>query len=103
MKREPPALLVYDHYTDGTVTVYCPYLNEPPRIIKGPGLKLVEEPSLEELPPEVPKPTYKPLFCKRCGATWTPRKKQKPVQCPKCKSPYWNKIRVYKKRISSKD
>ena len=35
--------------------------------------------------------------CKRCNYTWTQRKKQKPVQCPRCKSCYWNRERVYKK------
>jgi len=34
-------------------------------------------------------PTYK---CLRCGNTWHPRT-QNPKQCPKCKSPYWNKPR----------
>jgi len=35
--------------------------------------------------------------CERCGHVWVPRlygkKKQEPVICPKCKSPYWNKPR----------
>jgi predicted Zn-ribbon and HTH transcriptional regulator len=46
------------------------------------------------------KPLAKPqqLECKRCGRKWIPRSKKKPVQCPKCKSPYWNKKRVYKHR-----
>jgi hypothetical protein len=84
-----PALLVYHHHSDGTVTVYSPWLNEPPKIIEGPGLKPEEEP-----PPE--KPKIKQRKCKRCNYTWVPRKKQKPVQCPECKSPYWNKKRVKK-------
>jgi len=30
--------------------------------------------------------------CQRCGHEWLPRKKEeKPVVCPKCKSPYWNR------------
>ena len=30
--------------------------------------------------------------CKRCGHEWAPRnKKETPIICPKCKSPYWNK------------
>ena len=37
---------------------------------------------------ELPKYT-----CKRCGGSWTARKNKKPVQCPKCKSPYWDKDR----------
>jgi len=36
--------------------------------------------------------------CERCGHKWSPRnKKNIPISCPKCKSPYWNKKR---KRIS---
>ena len=30
--------------------------------------------------------------CKRCGHTWIPRK-EKPITCPKCRSPYWDKER----------
>ena len=33
------------------------------------------------------------LKCKRCGHQWYPRKPKKPKVCPKCKSPYWNKIK----------
>jgi len=29
--------------------------------------------------------------CERCGHKWIPRKKEQPIICPKCKSPYWNK------------
>jgi len=30
--------------------------------------------------------------CERCGHEWIPRnKKETPIICPKCKSPYWNK------------
>jgi DNA-directed RNA polymerase subunit RPC12/RpoP len=34
--------------------------------------------------------------CLRCGHKWFPRihPSREPVQCPKCKSPYWNKERV---------
>jgi len=35
----------------------------------------------------------KELKCKRCVRSWMPRKKELPTQCPKCKSPYWNKDR----------
>jgi predicted Zn-ribbon and HTH transcriptional regulator len=34
--------------------------------------------------------TQKGYKCDRCGYEWTPRKKEKPIVCPKCKSPYWN-------------
>ena len=33
------------------------------------------------------------LTCKRCGHQWFPRKPDLPVQCPNCKSPYWNRER----------
>ncbi len=30
--------------------------------------------------------------CERCNHQWIPRlKKENPIVCPKCKSPYWNK------------
>lgn len=28
--------------------------------------------------------------CRRCNHIWVARKEQKPIICPKCKSPYWN-------------
>ena len=32
-----------------------------------------------------------PIFhCCRCGYNWKARKLDVPVQCPKCRSPYWN-------------
>lgn len=31
--------------------------------------------------------------CLRCSHNWLARKIEHPVQCPKCKSPYWNKER----------
>ena len=31
--------------------------------------------------------------CKRCGYEWVPRK-DKPITCPRCRSPYWNKDRI---------
>lgn len=30
--------------------------------------------------------------CKRCGYKWVPRT-EKPITCPSCRSPYWNKER----------
>ena len=30
--------------------------------------------------------------CKRCGYKWVPRT-DKPLTCPKCRSPYWYKER----------
>ncbi len=32
------------------------------------------------------------LECKRCGHKWNPRKSEIRI-CPKCKSPYWDKIK----------
>ncbi|CAM5998723.1 unnamed protein product [Sphagnum balticum] len=29
-------------------------------------------------------------ICLRCGHSWYPRKEGVSVQCPKCRSPYWN-------------
>ncbi len=40
-------------------------------------------------------PQLATFTCKRCLGTWTPRNPQ-PQQCPKCRSPYWNKERVRK-------
>jgi hypothetical protein len=31
--------------------------------------------------------------CRRCGKAWWPRQPRKPVRCPGCKSPYWDKPR----------
>jgi predicted Zn-ribbon and HTH transcriptional regulator len=33
--------------------------------------------------------------CKRCGHEWKPKVKN-PVQCPKCRSPYWDRERIKK-------
>jgi len=36
--------------------------------------------------------------CNRCGYKWVPRSEKVPMACanPKCRSPYWNKIRERK-------
>ena len=34
--------------------------------------------------------------CHRCGKTWWPRRPQKPLRCPGCKSPYWDRPRKLK-------
>lgn len=31
--------------------------------------------------------------CERCSHQWMPRNSERPMVCPKCKSPYWNKPR----------
>jgi DNA-directed RNA polymerase subunit RPC12/RpoP len=33
-------------------------------------------------------------ICLRCGHNWRPRKDDPPVQCPRCRSPYWDRERV---------
>ena len=58
-----------------------------------PEWALIPEKEPEILIPPKPKPTFKPLTCKRCNHPWTPRSKEPPVQCPKCHSPYWNRGR----------
>ena len=32
-------------------------------------------------------------ICLRCGHNWRPRKDDPPVQCPRCRSPYWDRER----------
>lgn len=32
--------------------------------------------------------------CYRCGYMWVPRGSGKPVVCPHCKNPYWDKPRI---------
>lgn len=34
------------------------------------------------------------LRCSRCGHVWTPSGDLLPTACAKCKSPYWNRMRV---------
>jgi len=60
---------------------------------KHPDLCLIreKEPAIPPLPK--PKVTFQDLSRKRCGNTWTPRSNQPPIQCPKCRSPYWNRPR----------
>ncbi|MBA7546620.1 hypothetical protein ES705_39012 [subsurface metagenome] len=36
----------------------------------------------------------KKLKCKRCGHRWMPRV-ENVLLCPRCKSPYWNKDKVF--------
>ncbi len=37
--------------------------------------------------------------CHRCGKVWWPRRPNKPVRCPGCKSPYWDRPRRLKHPI----
>lgn len=32
--------------------------------------------------------------CERCGHEWDARQAGTPVSCPKCRSPYWDRMRV---------
>ena len=34
------------------------------------------------------------LSCLKCDYVWIPRTEQKPLVCPKCKSPYWYRERL---------
>ena len=34
------------------------------------------------------------LQCLRCGHEWNTRTERKPVQCPRCKSPAWDRNRL---------
>jgi predicted Zn-ribbon and HTH transcriptional regulator len=43
------------------------------------------------------------FVCNRCGHKWNPRAPKEPKVCPKCKSPYWNKPRVFKQNLNKKD
>ncbi len=56
-------------------------------------IEITSSPKLKVVP--------KQLTCKRCNHIWTPRHEQPPIQCPKCKSPYWNRDRE-KKRLHNK-
>jgi DNA-directed RNA polymerase subunit RPC12/RpoP len=38
--------------------------------------------------------------CYRCGKVWWPRQPRKPVRCPGCKSPYWDKPRRLRQAVT---
>ncbi|MBX3334878.1 MAG: hypothetical protein KF876_12195 [Nitrospira sp.] len=38
--------------------------------------------------------------CRRCGKEWWPRQPRKPVRCPGCKSPYWDKPRRVRQAVT---
>jgi len=38
--------------------------------------------------------------CQRCGKAWWPRQPQKPIRCPGCKSPYWDKPRRLRSAVT---
>lgn len=33
-------------------------------------------------------------ICERCGNKWVARSEARPMTCPKCRSPYWDRKRV---------
>ena len=43
------------------------------------------------------------LQCLRCGHEWNTRTERKPVQCPRCKSPAWDRNRLPPARPRPKD
>jgi hypothetical protein len=90
--NKPSTLYDYDKLIEESTGVYREWWELWKRI--HPEWAIVsEEPKETEIPPPKPKPTFQPLSCKRCRVKWTPRRKELPVQCPKCKSPYWNRER----------
>ena len=39
----------------------------------------------------------------RCGHEWLPRdRSEKPRVCPKCKSPYWDRPKLYERKNKTK-
>lgn len=43
--------------------------------------------------------TISKVTCTRCKYKWYPKLPKLPKQCTNCKSPYWNKKRINKRRI----
>jgi rubrerythrin len=84
IKREPEALIYWRYYKDGRVETNFTPSDKP---------KITQETPLDEQVIEPPKPRWQ-SSCKRCGYTWMRRAYKLPIQCPKCKSPYWNRKRV---------
>lgn len=81
--REPEALIYWRYYKDGRVeTNFTPSLKP----------VVTQEVPLDGQVIEPPKPRWQ-SSCTRCGYSWTRRAYRLPVQCPKCKSPYWNRKR----------
>lgn len=51
----------------------------------------------------MPRTTVKGYKCERCNYAWVPRTERKPLTCPKCRSPYWDKPRRLAKLASEGD
>lgn len=41
----------------------------------------------------MPQPTITGYICVRCAHQWLPKKPERPLICPKCKSAYWDRPR----------
>ena len=43
-------------------------------------------------------------FCDRCTHVWMPRENSvhRPLVCPRCKSPYWDRPRTRKSKVVAK-
>lgn len=41
------------------------------------------------------------LHCLRCLYEWYPRSETMPKYCPRCNSPYWNRVRVKDKPVDA--
>ena len=53
----------------------------------------------------MPEISMKGYQCSRCNHVWVPREKDvRPIVCPKCKSPYWDRSKSSgKKKFSFKE
>lgn len=43
------------------------------------------------------------LACKRCQHTWHPRRAEKPLRCPGCGTPYWDRPRRDDRAVDADD
>lgn len=42
------------------------------------------------------------LSCRcRCGHEWVARQAERPLVCPKCKSPRWDKPKLYERKVAN--
>jgi ssDNA-binding Zn-finger/Zn-ribbon topoisomerase 1 len=64
-----------------------------PELIEQYKQKEISEKPVDIPPLPKPKAVFQKLSFKRCNRTWIPRSNQPPIQCPKCRSPYWNRNR----------
>jgi len=84
----------YDKLIEESVGIYKWYWINFKRLHPERGIQKDPVDNAEVIPYDYNKKIKLPeLECLRCGSKWISRKKKKPVQCPKCKSPYWNEER----------